>query len=56
MADPGGGMTMSYPVDPKDSSGGYILAHASQTRMFLGKGKGEKRICKVCDSPTIPVS
>jgi meiotic recombination protein DMC1 len=39
MADPGGGM--SYAVDPKKPIGGHILAHASQTRMFLRKGKGE---------------
>lgn len=54
MADPGGGM--SYVVDPKKPIGGHILAHASQTRMFLRKGKGEQRVCKIWDSPTIPES
>lgn len=39
MADPGGGMT--YAVDPKKPVGGHILAHASTTRLFLRKGKGE---------------
>ena len=38
-ADPGGGMT--YAVDPKKPVGGNIIAHASTTRLFLRKGKGE---------------
>lgn len=38
-ADPGGGMT--YVVDPKKPVGGNILAHASTTRLFLRKGKGD---------------
>ncbi len=53
-ADPGGGMT--YVVDPKKPVGGNILAHASTTRLFLRKGKGEQRVCKIYDSPTIPES
>ena len=39
MADPGA--TMSYAVDPKKPIGGHIIAHASTTRLFLRKGKGE---------------
>jgi meiotic recombination protein DMC1 len=39
MADPGG--AMSYAIDPKKPIGGHILAHASTTRLFLRKGKGE---------------
>lgn len=39
MSDPGAGM--SYVVDPKKPVGGNILAHASTTRLFLRKGKGE---------------
>jgi len=39
MADPSGGM--SYAVDPKKPVGGHIIAHASTTRLFLRKGKGE---------------
>jgi meiotic recombination protein DMC1 len=51
MADPGGGMT--YAVDPKKPVGGHILAHASTTRLFLRKGKGEQRVAKIYDSPSI---
>lgn len=54
MADPGG--AMSYAIDPKKPVGGHILAHASTTRLFLRKGKGEQRICKIFDSPSIPES
>lgn len=39
MADPGG--AMSYAVDPKKPVGGHIMAHASTTRLYLRKGKGE---------------
>lgn len=52
MADPGAGMT--YAIDPKKPVGGNILAHASTTRLFLRKGKGEQRVCKIFDSPSIP--
>ncbi|KAH7649102.1 Rad51 [Cryptosporidium bovis] len=34
--------------------GGNIIAHASQTRLFLKKGRGETRICKIYDSPNLP--
>jgi len=34
--------------------GGHILAHASQTRLSLRKGKGETRFCKIFDSPNLP--
>ena len=47
---------MSYAVDPKKPVGGNIMAHASTTRLFLRKGKGEQRVCKIYDSPTIPES
>jgi meiotic recombination protein DMC1 len=52
MADPGGGMT--YAIDPKKPVGGHIMAHASTTRLFLRKGKGDQRVCKIYDSPSIP--
>lgn len=32
------------------------MAHASTTRLFLRKGKGEQRICKIYDSPCLPES
>eukprot|EP00755_Sulcionema_specki_P011719 Sspe_Gene.7961::Locus_2699_Transcript_1_2_Confidence_0.667_Length_2269::g.7961::m.7961/K04482/RAD51; DNA repair protein RAD51 len=34
--------------------GGNIIAHASTTRLFLRKGRGENRICKIYDSPCLP--
>ena len=52
MADPGGGMTNA--VEPKKPVGGNIMALASTTRLFLRKGKGEQRVCKIFDSPSIP--
>lgn len=52
MSDPGGGMT--YAVDPKKPVGGNILAHASATRLYLKKGRGSMRTCKVYDSPCVP--
>ena len=52
MADPGGGAT--FVQDPKKPVGGHILAHASTTRLYLRKGRGEQRICKMYDSPCLP--
>merc|ERR1740117_445350 len=34
--------------------GGHIVGHASQTRLALRKGKGDTRICKIYDSPSLP--
>jgi len=34
--------------------GGHIMGHASQTRLFFRKSKGENRICKIYDSPNLP--
>jgi len=34
--------------------GGHIVGHASQTRLFFRKGKGQTRICKIYDSPSLP--
>ena len=45
-----------FAVDPKKPVGGNIIAHASQTRLSLRKGRGENRICKIYDSPTLPES
>ncbi|KAJ8905862.1 hypothetical protein NDN08_002367 [Rhodosorus marinus] len=47
----GGAMFVS---DPKKPIGGNIIAHASQTRLYLRKGRGENRICKIYDSPSLP--
>ena len=50
MADPRN--TMAH-VDPKKPIGGHVLAHASTTRLYFRKGKGEQRIFKVFDSPCL---
>ena len=36
-----------FVQDPKKPIGGHIMAHASTTRLYLRKGRGETRICKV---------
>ncbi len=54
MSDPGG--NTSFVMDAKKPIGGNILAHASTTRLYLRKGKGEQRVCKVYDSPLLPES
>jgi DNA repair protein RAD51 len=38
-------------ADPKKPIGGNIIAHASTTRLYLRKGRGDQRICKIYDSP-----
>lgn len=43
-----------FATDPKKPIGGHIIAHASTTRLYLRKGKGECRICKIYDSPSLP--
>ncbi|KAH6577946.1 hypothetical protein BASA50_010147 [Batrachochytrium salamandrivorans] len=53
-ADPGA--MMSFGADPKKPIGGHVLAHASATRLYLKKGRGETRIVKVWDSPDMPDS
>ena len=47
----GGPMMMA---DAKKPIGGHIIAHASQTRLYMRKGRGESRICKIYDSPCLP--
>ena len=44
----GGGMETKKPI------GGNIVAHASTTRLSLRKGRGNQRICRVVDSPSLP--
>ena len=43
-----------FAGDPLKPIGGNIIAHASTTRLKLRKGRGESRICKIIDSPTLP--
>jgi len=45
-----------FQADPKKPIGGNIMAHASTTRLYLRKGRGETRICKIYDSPCLPES
>ncbi|CAM0135781.1 unnamed protein product [Umbelopsis sp. WA50703] len=52
VAQVDGAATMFNP-DPKKPAGGNIIAHASCTRLYLRKGRGENRICKVYDSPSL---
>lgn len=34
--------------------GGNIIAHTSHTRLYMRKGRGNSRICKIYDSPNLP--
>ncbi|KAJ3192966.1 recombinase rad51 [Irineochytrium annulatum] len=43
-----------FNPDPKKPIGGNIMAHSSTTRLYLRKGRGETRICKIYDSPCLP--
>lgn len=45
-----------FTPDPKKPIGGHIIAHASTTRLYLRKGRGETRVCKIYDSPCLPES
>ncbi len=40
--------------DPTEPIGGHILGHKSTFRIYLRKGKGEKRVAKLVDSPCLP--
>jgi RecA/RadA recombinase len=46
--------TAMFISDPKKPIGGHIMAHSSTTRLYLRKGRGEQRICKIYDSPCLP--
>ncbi|KAI5192019.1 DNA repair protein RAD51 [Nematocida sp. AWRm77] len=50
------GACAMFAADTKKPIGGHIMAHASTTRLYLRKGRGEIRICKVYDSPSLPES
>ncbi|KJH51728.1 DNA repair protein RAD51 [Dictyocaulus viviparus] len=43
-----------FQMDAKKPIGGNIIAHMSTTRLGLRKGRGETRICKVHQSPSLP--
>ncbi len=40
--------------DPTAPVGGHVLAHVPQTRCYLRKSKGERRILRLVDSPNLP--
>ncbi|MBM3229148.1 DNA repair and recombination protein RadA [Candidatus Parvarchaeota archaeon] len=40
--------------DPTVPIGGHVLAHAATYRLYLRKGKEEKRIARLVDSPNMP--
>jgi DNA repair protein RadA len=42
--------------DPTEPIGGHILGHKSTFRIYLRKGKGDKRVGKLVDSPHLPDS
>jgi meiotic recombination protein DMC1 len=51
MSDPSGGAM--FVVDPKKPVGGHVMAHASTFRLSLRKGKGEQRLVKIVQAPTL---
>ncbi len=40
--------------DPTRPIGGHVVAHAATFRVYLRKSKGEKRIARLIDSPSLP--
>ncbi len=40
--------------DPTRPIGGHVLAHASTYRLYLRKGKEDKRVARLVDSPNLP--
>ena len=50
------GASAMFVHDPKKPIGGHIIAHASTTRLYLRKGRGDQRVCKIYDSPSLPES
>jgi DNA repair protein RadA len=40
--------------DPTTPVGGHVLAHAATYRLYFRKGKEEKRIAPLIDSPSLP--
>lgn len=52
VADPGA--AAMFVADPKKPIGGNIMGHMCTTRIMLKKGRGETRIAKIYDSPSLP--
>lgn len=50
------GAAAMFAADPKKPIGGHIMAHSSTTRLYLRKGRGDTRVCKIYDSPCLPES
>jgi RecA/RadA recombinase len=46
----------AFMADQKKAVGGNIIAHISDWRVQLRKGKGDQRIAKLIDSPCMPES
>lgn len=40
--------------DPTTAVGGHVLHHAATFRIYLRRSKGDKRICRLVDSPSLP--
>lgn len=40
--------------DPTTPIGGHVLAHAATYRLYLRKGKEDKRVARLVDSPSMP--
>ncbi|KIY51260.1 meiotic recombination protein dmc1, partial [Fistulina hepatica ATCC 64428] len=55
QSDPGATMTFVAGGALKPI-GGHILSHASATRLYLRKGRGDERVAKLVDSPDRPES
>ena len=42
------------PSTTPQTTAGNIMAHATQTRLWLKKGRGENRVAKIIASPHLP--
>lgn len=49
-----GGAAGAFAGPQMKPIGGNIMAHASTTRLWLSKGRGDTRKCKIYDSPCLP--
>ncbi|KAL8287000.1 hypothetical protein RQP46_004006 [Phenoliferia psychrophenolica] len=52
QSDPGA--NAMFAGADKKPIGGHVMAHASATRVYLRKGRGEERVAKLADSPDQP--